>query len=113
MQSIILGGFFALPTLPAFADNLVMVEAPGCYYCKTWKAEIAPIYPKTEYSELAPLVFVEKKHADEEYQLTRPVIYTPTFLIVNDDNQEIARFEGYQSEDYFWIKIAEVLDVDL
>ena len=44
-----------LAALPARALELIIVEQPGCYACKQWNAEIAPIYPKTEVGQFAPL----------------------------------------------------------
>mgnify|MGYP000064823854 FL=1 len=43
-------------TLPAFAVELVMVEQPGCAYCRQWDAELSEIYPKTPEGQAAPLV---------------------------------------------------------
>ncbi|MDJ0827836.1 MAG: thioredoxin family protein [Rhodobacter sp.] len=88
--------------LPARAAELVMVEEIGCIYCAQWDAEIAEIYPKTPEGQTAPLVRVMQKSAElKAYTLARPVVYTPTFLLV-EDNTELARIEGYPGEDFFW-----------
>ena len=39
---------------------------------------------------------------------TRGVIYTPTFVLI-DDGREIARLIGYPGEDFFWPILADHL----
>lgn len=69
---------------------------------------IAPIYPKTDLGKQAPLRRVDLDIVNQRVELARPVIYTPTFIFL-EDNVEIARMEGYQSEDFFWALGEEVL----
>ena len=98
----------ALLALPAYAIELVMVEQVGCEWCERWNEEIAPIYPKTVEGKFAPLRRVDLFALPEDLVIDRPVNYTPTFLIV-EDNAEIARLEGYPGEDFFWAVIASLL----
>ncbi len=93
---------------PVLAMELLMVEQPGCAYCKRWNAEIAPTYPKTDLGNEAPLRRIDIDNVGKNVQLKRPVIFTPTFLFV-EDNIELARMEGYQSEDFFWAVGEEIL----
>ena len=90
-----------LAPLHLFALELVMVEQPGCYYCKKWQADIGPIYPKAHVAQDAPLRIEQLSAVADDIELERPVIYTPTFLLV-EDGVELSRIEGYQSEDFFW-----------
>ncbi|MDJ0627335.1 MAG: thioredoxin family protein [Rhodobacter sp.] len=94
---------------PLRAAELVMVEEPGCIYCARWNTEISEIYPKTPEGRAAPLVRVQKRSPElEGYSLARPVAFTPTFLLI-DDNVELARIEGYPGEDFFWGLLAMFL----
>ncbi len=89
-------------TLPAMAVELVMVEQPGCAYCRQWDREVADAYPKTAEGRAAPLARVQMRALDDSgYAFARPVNYTPTFVLV-DDKRELARIEGYPGEDFFW-----------
>lgn len=40
--------------------------------------------------------------------LKTPVIYTPTFVLVEHDS-EIGRIEGYPGEDFFWSLLERLL----
>ncbi len=85
-----------------------MVEQPGCYTCKQWNAEIAPIYPNTEAGAMAPLRREQLNHRPDDLTYDRAVNYTPTFILI-EDGQEIARLEGYPGEDFFWWHIENLL----
>ena len=100
-----------LAATPVWAGpNLIMVEEPGCVYCRQWEREIGHIYPKTDESVCAPLSQIEM-HSDQlgEIETRFPVRFTPTFLLV-EDGKEIARLEGYPGEDFFWGLLGMMLD---
>jgi thioredoxin-related protein len=90
---------------PVFALELIMVEQAGCAWCARWNSEMAPIYPKTEIGQKAPLKRMDL-HRDDFSKLTlkSKVFYTPTFLLI-DDNKEIGRLEGFISQDFFWAQL--------
>lgn len=100
-----LAALFAIfAALPALAADLVMVEQPGCAYCRQWDAELSEIYPKTPEGQAAPLVrvqLVDVQKGRTEFEVARPVNFTPTFVLV-EDGAELARIEGYPGEDFFW-----------
>lgn len=84
------------------AVELVMVEQPGCVYCRRWNETLAPIYPKTEIGEFAPLRHIQLADQDSSgINYKSKVVFTPTFVLV-DDGEELGRLEGYASEDFFW-----------
>ncbi|MCB1340814.1 MAG: hypothetical protein KDK24_07090 [Pseudooceanicola sp.] len=98
----------AVAALPARAVELVMVEQDGCIYCARWDAEIAPAYPSTAEGRFAPLRRVDIRAIPPDITLTRRVIFTPTFLLV-DNHRELARMEGYAGDQFFWPLLAEML----
>ena len=49
-----------LSTAGSRAAELVMFERAGCIWCARFDAEIAPIYGKTEGSQVAPLRRVDR-----------------------------------------------------
>ncbi|WP_456389953.1 hypothetical protein [Profundibacter sp.] len=82
--------------------RLMMVEELGCPWCDRWKAEIGPIYPKTAEGRIAPLFKVMiRDPLSDGITLNSPPVYTPTFILLNN-NQEVGRIEGYQSDAFFW-----------
>ncbi len=95
--------------LPALAAELIMVEQHGCYYCEVWNDEIAPIYPKTAEGKAAPLrrVDMHEEHPTD-LEFASSVHFTPTFILV-EDGQELARFEGYPGEEFFWWMLSEMM----
>ena len=105
MRHLIAAVILALPlpaVLPTAAAELVMVEQPGCAYCRAWDNDVSEEYPKTAEGRAAPLVRVQLSTVnDGPLTLARPVNFTPTFLLV-EDGTELARIEGYPGEDFFW-----------
>lgn len=102
-------GVIALAPLPAAAAELVMVEQVGCAYCQLWHKQIGHIYPVAAVSDVAPLRTVQLGEIDSAgFEITRPVVFTPTFLLV-DDGQELARLEGYAGEDFFWPMVEKMV----
>ena len=105
----VLAGALALAAFAAPAAELVMVEQVGCAYCARWHNEIGPIYPKTPVSASAPLRTVQMNElATTDFETTRPVVFTPTFLLV-DEGRELARLEGYAGEHFFWPMVEKMV----
>ncbi|MGJ8616683.1 MAG: hypothetical protein ACSHWS_07550 [Sulfitobacter sp.] len=98
----------AFTALPADAVELVMVDQRGCIYCERWEAEIGPIYPKTAEGRFAPLRRVDIRAVADDVDLKRRVVFTPTFLVV-DEGAELIRLEGYPGEEFFWPLLDEIL----
>jgi len=91
------------------AAQLVMVEQPGCIYCAAWNEEIAPAYPKTEAGEFAPLRREQLRALPDSLTLHRPVLFTPTFILVDDGGNELGRLEGYPGDNFFWPMLERML----
>jgi hypothetical protein len=88
------------------AVHLIMVEQDGCRYCIEWDREIAPKYPASAEGRFAPLR--RMKRADPQLRAFKPVIYTPTFLVVKD-GEEVGRVTGYAGQLFFWEELDEQL----
>ncbi|WP_417806821.1 hypothetical protein [Thioclava sp.] len=90
--------------------RLLMIEQAGCVYCRMWNHDLGPIYPKTPEGKIAPLERADlHKPMPEDVTLTGgKTIYTPTFVLL-DNGTEIARIEGYASEDFFWGLLGQAL----
>ncbi len=95
--------------VPAPAAELVMVEQDGCHWCAKWNAEIAPIYPKTDIGQQAPLRRVDLHDLPNDIAFETPPIFTPSFVLV-EDGQELARMEGYPGDEFFWYLLEDMFD---
>jgi hypothetical protein len=94
--------FVALSLSNARAAELIMFEQAGCAWCEAFDREIAPIYPKTEEGQRAPL-----RRVDIAQNLPPGLTFldverlTPLFVLV-DQGREVGRIRGYPGEEQFW-----------
>lgn len=95
----------------ADSAELLMFEQAGCPYCARFDAEIAPNYPESEAGQRAPLrrvdIFEDRRggYADIE-----PAVFTPTFVMIDDEGEEVGRLQGYPGKRYFYGEIEPMLD---
>lgn len=85
--------------------TLIMVDEPGCQYCRKFDAEIGRGYPRTNEGRFAPLLRV-RRHAPELKGLA-PVIYTPTFILLRR-GEELGRITGYPGAEYFYSELEDL-----
>jgi hypothetical protein len=109
LRSVVPAALVLLLALPVVAAELVMIDREGCGYCIAWKKEIGPAYPNTDLGQFAPLRVVNiREGAPEGVTFARPVLFTPTFILI-EDGAELARIEGYPGEDFFWGLLEKML----
>lgn len=110
MRAMALGALVALLAMPATAAELLYYHGKGCPYCEAWDEEIAPIYPKTEEGARLPL---RRVSADAplpaDLAHIKGLVFTPTFVVLDDDNREVGRIAGYQP-DWFWAYLRKFID---
>ena len=96
------------PNKIAAADSrLIMVTSDHCSYCQAWELDVGAVYDKSPYARTLPLTRVDigsKKLEDVTFQ--KPVVGTPTFLIIHN-GQEIDRQNGYIGAEMFWWWLSE------
>lgn len=97
----------ATPHIAAADSHLIMVTSDYCPYCQAWERDIGVVYHKSPYALALPLtrVNVESK-MPEDMTFKKPVVGTPTFLIIRD-GQEIDRQSGYIDAEMFWWWLSE------
>jgi hypothetical protein len=100
-RSLILAAVIALTTTAAPAAEVIMFRRDGCPWCVVWDREIGPIYGKSDLGRRAPIRLVDLDRDRDSVALTRPVRYTPTFVLV-EHGREVSRIEGYPGADFFW-----------
>lgn len=93
----------------ANAAELVMFRRDGCSWCAKWDREIGPIYGRTDFNRRAPLRHLNIDRDAAPTFVHAPVRYTPTFVLV-DHGREVSRIEGYPGEDFFWARLANLLE---
>ena len=102
-------GLLALTALPAPAAEMLMLEQPGCAWCKRFNAEIAPAWPNTDEGKAAPLRRVDITRAwPADLDFVARERFTPTFVLI-DDGKEIGRIRGYVGDEFFWYRIGELI----
>jgi len=94
--------FVALSLSNARAAELIMFEQAGCAWCEAFDREVAPIYPKTEEGQRAPLRRLDvAQNLPPDLAFLEVERLTPLFVLV-DEGREIGRIRGYPGEDHFW-----------
>jgi hypothetical protein len=100
----------AVMPIAAQALELVLYDKPGCVWCARFERDIGRRYAGLDVSRVAPLRRVDiHDQRRSGVGLERPVIYTPTFILADDDGGEIGRITGYQSEGAFWAELDDLL----
>ena len=99
-----------LMAAPVPAAELVMLEQPGCVWCKRFNDEVAPQYEKTEEGRKAPLrrVDITKPWPEDLASITRERL-TPTFVLVHE-GKEVSRLRGYPGDEFFWGLLGNMLE---
>ena len=99
--------FVALPHIGIAGTSLIMVTSEYCPFCKAWEHDVGVVYNKSSYAQILPLTRVNMgSPIPEGVVLQKPVVGTPTFLIIRD-GQEIDRQRGYQDEEIFYWWLSE------
>ena len=87
-----------------------MFESETCPFCDKWNEDLGGVYPITREGKRAPLRRIDNDIPwPDDVIGVRPVRYTPTFVLVHEDT-EIGRVTGYNSEDFFWGLLGEIID---
>jgi hypothetical protein len=90
---------------PARAAELLVFELPQCTPCLRFERDVGGIYNRTDEGHLAPLKRLALGKPPRQYQFVAPARVAPTFVLV-DAGREIGRFEGYASDELFWMSLS-------
>ena len=97
----------ACPSTAAADSQLIMVTSDYCSYCQAWELDVGKIYAESPYAPSLPLTRVEiGTKIPGGVILQKPVVGTPTFLIIHK-SQEIDRQNGYIDAEMFWWWLSE------
>jgi thioredoxin-related protein len=100
--------FFTAIIHNAAADaRLIMVTSEYCPYCQAWERDVGAVFNKSPYAAKLPLTRVEiGSKMPKNVVLKKPIIGTPTFLIIRN-GREIDRQRGYVDEEIFYWWLSE------
>jgi len=99
-----------LAPVTARALELVMYDKAGCVWCNRFERDIGRRYSSIDVSRDAPLRRVDiHDQRRSGIDLEEPVLYTPTFVLADDNGAEIGRITGYQGEEAFWANLDDLL----
>jgi hypothetical protein len=112
---IVLAGLVAFPDAGRAQDlRLLMIEQTGCYYCRVFNRDMAPIYENSREGKIAPLVHAQLRGPlPDGVTLNSLPFVTPTFILIGPDGTEIERLTGFPGEDFFWSYISDMIDTAL
>ncbi len=109
VAGIVLSGF-GFSAAQAQDLRLLMVEQAGCYYCRVFNRDIAPVYEKSTEGQAAPLVHMQLRgELPEGVTLDTQPFVTPTFILIGPDGAEIERLTGFPGEDFFWPYVSDMI----
>jgi len=101
---------FGFSTAQAQDFRLLMVEQTGCYYCRVFNRDLAPVYEKSTEGQAAPLVHMQLRgDLPEGVTLNTQPFVTPTFILIGPDGAEIERLTGFPGEDFFWPYVNDMI----
>ncbi len=89
--------------------RLVYVFSDHCVFCKAWERDVGRLYERTVYAKKAPLFKININLFSRHFADVSPkVSVTPTFILVNGNN-EVGRIIGYQNSDMFFWALSEYI----
>ena len=90
-------------------NQLVMITSSHCPWCEAFEEEVGEGYGRTPEARYLPLRRIDIDDAiPQDIAIKSPASFTPTFIIIQD-NQEIARIEGYPGAELFWWRLSEFI----
>jgi thioredoxin-related protein len=105
----------AVTSSGAFAQDatgfrLLMIEQAGCYYCRVFNRDVAPVYDTSVEGTAAPLIRADLRgELPEGVTLASLPFVTPTFILLDPTGAEVERLTGYPGDDFFWPYIGDML----
>ena len=89
--------------------RLLVLEAPGCIYCRVFRRDVAPSYNASQRGKEIPLHYYDLNDIDEEaIGFNSPITIVPTVVLMNGDD-EIGRIPGYVGPENFRRSINHLL----
>ena len=89
--------------------QLLVLEAPGCIYCKIFRRDVMPTYQASRRAKRIPMRFIDLNDIDEKAMgFTAPVTIVPTVILMQE-NAEVGRIPGYVGPENFYHSVNYLL----
>jgi len=86
---------------PGASMALIVIETPGCFYCRLFHRDVRPAYEATARAREVPMLFLDLKAAKaRQLALDRPIDVLPTVVLFRN-GREVSRIPGYMAPDNF------------
>ncbi len=80
---------------------LVVIEAPGCFYCRLFRRDVLPAYEASTRAREVPMYFLDLKAAQaRQLAFERPIDVLPTTVLFRNGH-EVSRVPGYLAPQNF------------
>jgi len=94
---------------PASAMMLIVVEVPGCFYCRLFRRDVLPLYEASPRAREIPMLVLGLETAKaRRLAFARPINVLPTVVLFRA-GKEIGRIPGYMAPDIFFRSINYLL----
>jgi thioredoxin-related protein len=80
---------------------LIVIEEPGCFYCRLFRRDVRPAYEASQRARDVPMRFLDLKAAKaRRLAFERPIDILPTVVLFRD-GREVSRIPGYMAPKNF------------
>lgn len=81
--------------------QLLVIEVPGCFYCRLFRRDVLPAYEATAHAQELPMRFVDVSAIESRsIELSRPIEMVPTIILMRG-GREVGRLPGYPNAQIF------------
>lgn len=95
--------------VPTSSYELIVLEVPGCIYCRVFRRDVVPAYEISTRAREVPMRFVDLNDIDEEkLGLTSPVDVVPTVVLMHE-GREVGRIAGYLGPESFFHSVSHLM----
>ncbi len=92
---------FKTPALPIPKMQLIVIEVPGCFYCRLFRRDVLPAYEASPRAREVPMHFLDlKAAAARQLSFSHPIDVVPTVVLFRG-GEEVGRISGYPGRDNF------------
>lgn len=86
---------------PQTGTTLIVIEVPGCFYCRLFRRDVRPAYESTARARDVPMHFLDLEAAKaRQLAFDRPIDVLPTVVLFRH-GREVSRIPGYMAPENF------------
>jgi thioredoxin-related protein len=86
---------------PRGSMALIVIEKPGCFYCRLFRRDVGPAYEATPRARDVPMRYLDLEAAKaRQLAFDRPIDVLPTVVLFHN-GREVQRIAGYMAPENF------------